>query len=356
MTVSHNQRIVILITALLIWTLACRAATRLIIPDTPTAKPTLTITLTPTLALTLTAASTPTMAVYEAGCPLVVSQIIEDAIPTDRVIHMNELREGEDVTYLVHYLVIGDKIDAPSLYDVKDSLEDEKADRAAQKEIWNLYTRLIPLQQREFLIGFNIFTDGQKNYIAAISQSDSSAFRWELYVDILDSMQKTSLVYTLLHEQGHLLTLNQAQVTINLPIYRNRYDKEIYEREAARCPQYFTGEGCSNPDSYINEFFNRFWKDFYAEWLAIDEDENEISRENLLDNFYNIYQDQFLTEYAPTTPVEDIAESFTFFILSPKPELTTIASEKILFFYEYPELITLRRTILENICAEFEQK
>jgi hypothetical protein len=121
------------------------------------------------------------------------------------------------------------------------------------------------------------------------------------------------------------------------------------------CPQYFTGEGCSKPDSYINMFFERFWTDLYNEWLEIDEEENERTRENKLNRFYETYQDQFLTDYAPTSPAEDIAEAFTFFILSPKPSLTSIASEKMLFFYEYPELVELRMQILKNICADFQE-
>ena len=79
-----------------------------------------------------------------------------------------------------------------------------------------------------------------------------------------------------------------------------------------------------------------------------------MRRANLLDSFYNTYQDQFLTDYAHTNPAEDIAESFTFFILSARPELDSIASEKNLFFYEYPELIELRMQILKNICSEVQ--
>ena len=89
MTLSHNQENLLSITALLIWTLACRAATRWIIPDTPTSPPIATVTPAPTHTLTptFTPTSTPTTAVYEARCPLVVSQILRDAIPSDNVIH-----------------------------------------------------------------------------------------------------------------------------------------------------------------------------------------------------------------------------------------------------------------------------
>ena len=107
--------------------------------------------------------------------------------------------------------------------------------------------------------------------------------------------------------------------------------------------------------SQLNQFFNRFWTDFYAEWQIIDEEVDEDTRFNMLDDFYHIYQDQFLTDYAPTSPAEDIAESWTFFLLAPKPEPNSIANEKILFFYEYPELLEVRAQILDRICVEFQQ-
>jgi hypothetical protein len=217
-----------------------------------------------------------------------------------------------------------------------------------------LYTRIIPAEGREVLRGFLIFTDGPRSYLAAVNQSRKNPYKWDLNVDIADSAKKSSLIYTLIHEQGHLITLSGDQVPVNLAVFRNPHDEDIYQREQEACPQYFTGEGCSTADSYIYQFFSRFWTDLYAEWQEIDAEENELRRANLLDSFYSTYQDQFLTDYAPTHPAEDIAESFAFFILEPKPELDSIASEKILFFYEYPELIALRRQILENICAEFQ--
>lgn len=41
----------------------------------------------------------------------------------------------------------------------------------------------------------------------------------------------------------------------------------------------------------------------------------------------------------------------TFFVLSAPPPGNNIAEEKILFFYEYPELVQMRASILANICA-----
>jgi hypothetical protein len=163
------------------------------------------------------------------------------------------------------------------------------------------------------------------------------------------------LTFTLLHEFAHLLTLNASQVPPSLPIFGDPENDGIYQSELAACPQYFPGEGCSTPDSYINLFFERFWLDLYGEWQAIDSEPDEDVYYDLIDDFYDTYRDQFLTDYAATSPAEDIAESFAFFILSPRPDLTSIADEKILFFHEFPELVELRRRILNQLCVEFPQ-
>jgi len=341
--------------ALLLPTLACRAATRLIIPDTPTPAPTSTptATFTPTLTPTMTPTPTPTQLVYEASCPSVVAQIIEDSVHAERFISEDEVEELDEIVYMVYYAVDENTLGFPEFFPVDAHFEDEQEDRGAHTEVWQLFMRLIPPAERQLISGFAIFTDGHANYLAGVNQSDDSPYTWDLNVDILDTQDRLMLSYTLIHEHGHLLTLNREQVDIDLQLYENPRNKTIRENAVAACTEYFTGEGCSYPNAYISEFFRRFWTDLYAEWLNIDEQDNENTRERMLDRFYDIYEDQFLTDYAPTSPAEDIAEAWTFFVLSPRPERTSIASEKILFFYEYPELIELRRQILENICAEF---
>jgi len=356
MTFSRHQRIAFAVAALLFSTLACRAATRLIIPDTPTPQPTATLTLPPpTFTLTpFLPPATPTVE-YVASCPLVMDQIIKDATVSHASLLDGESSSDAKVTYLVHYTVADDQLRTPLFEDIPTKLEKAQQDRATHEGIWSLFTRLIPAEQRQIVSGFVIFTDGRYNYLAAVDQADRDPYKWDLNVDFADAAPKTELTFTLLHEFGHLLTLNRDQVEVSVPIYHHPHDDTIYQQEADACPQYFPGEGCSNPDSYINQFFQRFWTDFYAEWQVIDAEENKDKQYNMLDDFYKTYQDQFLTDYAPTSPSEDIAESWVFFLLAPKPELDSIAHEKILFFYEYPELVALRAQILDRVCAEFPQ-
>jgi hypothetical protein len=354
MKFTRNPKIIFAITALLFATLACRAATRLIIPDTPTPLPSPTATLLPTL--TPTVVPTTTSSVSDVSCPLITDRIITDATSSSGGNALSgESTSNPDVTHLVFYAVTGDELKNPYFEPVAKSFSTEQKDRVTQKKIWEYFTRLIPHDQRTLLNGYSVFTDGKANLLASVNQSNTDPIKWELNVDIADSSQKTSLTFTLIHEFGHLLTLNSNQVNVSLPVYNHPDDSNIYDAEVAACPQYFTGEGCSKPDSYINVFFQRYWTDFYAEWQKIDAIKNDNTRQNKLDDFYKTYQDQFVTDYAPTSPAEDIAESWAFFILAPKPEATSIANEKILFFYEYPELVALRSQILNSVCVEFQQ-
>ncbi|MBK9051223.1 MAG: hypothetical protein IPL78_09985 [Chloroflexi bacterium] len=59
-----------------------------------------------------------------------------------------------------------------------------------------------------------------------------------------------------------------------------------------------------------------------------------------------------MTDYAATNPAEDIAETFMAFVLEPKPNGDTIAEEKVLFFYQYPELVAItRRDCWPHLCS-----
>jgi len=349
MTFSPNLRILLSITALLFSTLACRAATRLIIPDTPTPVPPTLTPIPPTLTPIPT--FTPTL-VVSASCPVLTTDILDTALSFE-----GASKEGNDEEEsLASYSVDGDDLSQPFFEAaVPDDLKDERDDTATHESIWGLFTRLIPLEQREFVDGFFIVSDGSGNTLAAVGQSSNDPEEWVLEVDILDATDDYVLTVTLLHEFAHLLTLNSTQVPPSIPIFEDPDNDSIYQSELATCPQYFPGEGCSNPNSYINLFFERFWFDLFAEWQEIKAEEDEDTFHNMLDDFYDTYQDQFLTDYAPTSPAEDIAESWAFFVLSPKPERISIASEKILFFYEFPELVELRGEILNQLCVEFPQ-
>jgi hypothetical protein len=264
-----------------------------------------------------------------------------------------ETHEPDAESHLVLYQVTGGQITDPIFETGPFDLKDEQEDLATQEQIWNYFAALIPEPNRQMVSYYSVLTDGKANLLAAVSQTKSDPTQWVLEVDITDAADYANLTFTMVHEFGHLLTLNADQVPPSLAVFNNPKDKNIYDQEAAACPDYFPGEGCSNPDSYINRFYQRFWNDIYAEWSQIDQIEDERDYYEKMIQFYAQYEDRFVSEYASSNPGEDIAESWAFFVFGPKPGDTTIADQKVLFFYEHPELVELRSQILNRLCAVF---
>lgn len=333
--------------ALLFSTLACRAATSLVLPDTPTPlppTPTLTSVPPPTMTATIVVDVT-----HEAFCPVILSDVMRAAT------ELGETETPDKERYLVTYTVDGDEIRDPYYETVPANVKDEQEDTATHRQIWGYFTALIPAEQREFVAEYSVITDGRDNLLSAVAQTYDDPTLWALEVDIADSSDYYNLTFTLIHEFGHLLTLNADQVPPSTHIFNNPDDNDIYQQEVSLCPNYFPGEGCSKPDSYINAFYQHFWLGIYDEWNQINQIEDEDVYYEQLEDFYLKYQDQFVSDYAATDPAEDVAESWSHFVLEPVPQGATIAEQKILFFYGYPELVELREEILTSLCTAFPQ-
>ena len=284
------------------------------------------------------------------ACPVITDQIIALAVSGGADVEENLL--DTEVT-LVTYTVSSEELTGPYYENVSSDLQDEQDDEQSQQQVWDYFTSIIPFEQREIIAEYAIVTDGQGGTLAAVSQTYTDPELWSLQVDIADTANYYDLTYTLVHEFGHLLTLGSTQVPPSLAIFNNPEDDDIYFQEVSACPNYFPGEGCATSDSYINNYYNQFWVDIYDEWNEINLEEDDDIYYEKLDEFYYKYEDRFVTSYAATNLEEDIAESWTFFIFSPQPAGDTIAEQKVLFFYQYPELVELRANILSDMCASF---
>jgi len=252
----------------------------------------------------------------------------------------------DDEYLLVTYDVNGNDISSPNYESVSSDLTDYQNDTATQEMIWEYYTAMIPEEARSVLVGYKITTDGQGGTLAMVEQSPDDPTAWMLDVDIADTEDLRDLTYTLIHEYGHILTLNENQLNIDEDIFYNPDDEDLYAAAEASCSTYFPGEGCAKTSSYIYLFFDEFWSGFYDEWDETQYIEDDDAYYEALDDFYYKYEDQFVTDYAATNVGEDIAESWTFFIISEEPAGDTIAEEKVLFFYQFPELVALREEIV----------
>ncbi len=101
---------------------------------------------------------------------------------------------------------------------------------------------------------------------------------------------------------------------------------------------YTVEEGTLKKDAYLNQYYHKFWAPLMDEFSDVYSEDDAI-------RFYENHRDEFVTEYAASNPSEDFAESFAYFISDDKPTDGSVKSQKILFFYQYPELVAMRDQI-----------
>ncbi len=251
----------------------------------------------------------------------------------------------------------GDEDDILALYKINgsDGLElIEGVDEADYRAIWEKFKSIFPREIRPTLKEFAIFSDGLEETLAYVQQASTSSKEWRIAIDhqdaYVDGLDDAEFVLTLIHEFGHLVTLHPAQVPPNESVYLNTLSDVEYEQLIDDClPRYFTGEGCALAESYINVFYQTFWSGFGDEYEDILYIADDMEYYTALEEFYEKYKDQFLNDYAATNPAEDIAESWTAFVLDDKPAGNSVAQEKVLFFYDYPEMLALRKVIRDAV-------
>jgi predicted Zn-dependent protease with MMP-like domain len=285
---------------------------------------------------------------------LVESKIID--LETQQTITRPELDliRNSEYDVLVTYDVRNNSFELKEKTNVSFNLLSLQQDTEKHELVWNIFTDLIPEQYRSHINEFVVFTDGVEENFAFTERDINRPSKWVIGFDIIDmfdsdTVDENEVIITTIHEFGHILTLSSSQMTIESSLLDQNDSKfaENYAIKADECfPRYFAGDGCAFENSYIDDFYKQFWSDIYYEWddLQYIEDDTEYYQKS--DEFYEKYSDRFLNDYASTSLDEDIAESWTSFVLEDKPIYeNTIAQEKIRFFYDYPELVELRNDI-----------
>ncbi|MCM1989078.1 hypothetical protein [Oceanirhabdus seepicola] len=245
---------------------------------------------------------------------------------------LDEILESiNEQRYLASFNVISGEL---SINDEMINKKYSKENIKRYKSLWERIKNIIPKSYIERIIKFSIDTDGQKNVMAYVNEEDLNSETWRLTIDKIDAIKEDEqlnneeLNNTIVHEFAHILTLNNTQV-----------EEGIIEDSKNYCTETAT----TKDNSYLNKFYNKFWKGINKKWTEAQESE-ESMRE-----FYEKNKKHFVTEYASTNTLEDIAESFTAFVLQDKPKGRNISEKKILFFYDYEEAIKIRNEIRKNL-------
>ncbi|CAM1343602.1 conserved hypothetical protein [Tenacibaculum amylolyticum] len=215
---------------------------------------------------------------------------------------------------------------------------------------WNIFYNMFPKRiTQRYIKKLVLMTDGEDEKTGALGALNDKNNEWQLVLDPIDvdftSKDETRIyqsIYTLVHEFGHLLTLNHTQI------------KPVKKTEQESGEPYVTLEGTAIQDSYINKFVDEFWDGaLLKEWDNIQKNFCYTEQKICLEKLYGLYKDNytdFLTDYAAESPEEDIAESWTAFVLGDKvDDPQTVAERKINFFYQFEELVYYRKVIRKNI-------
>lgn len=226
---------------------------------------------------------------------------------------------GEDIFKIVDYLVSGQDL----VY---------QQDLQEHQKLWRLVKKIVPLNYRDKIGEFLIYNGSvtETNGLSAQINNDSS--KWKLGIAINysnDDQQK--LIYTIVHEFGHILTLNNDQINTSI-------------RES-NCTTFYTGLGCSKSDSYLNQFQNQFWSDIWDSFITA-QGQGVMG----IQSFYTTYIDHFFIQNSANNPKEDIADVFaTFVTLEEASTGNSIKEQKIDFMYSFSELVSLRNYIRTNL-------
>ena len=261
---------------------------------------------------------------------------------------------------IIHYRITENAIKEISSPELPDELANLQKNTEKHEKIWNVFSKLIPEPERKVTI-FYLTTDGVGEIIGGINRDLEDLSKWHLFYDVLDSypdktFDENSTIHTTIHEFGHILTTSTNQIEVDVELItllfedQEEFDNTWIIRSEECFPRYMSVDGCAKEHSYIDMFYQQFWMDIISEWDDIQYIENDEEYHEHMNSFYEKYKDRFVSVYASTNVDEDIAESWTAFVLLDRPQnFDSISHQKILFFYEYPELVELRHHIRNNL-------
>ncbi|NCP67488.1 S-layer homology domain-containing protein [bacterium] len=209
------------------------------------------------------------------------------------------------------------------------------------QKTWERVKKVIPAELRNRIVEYRLFTDGESEVDAfVVPVGDPENGEWAVAVDILDAEQGSTqedgpFSLVLVHEFAHILTLNIDQMQPGVMV-----DDETDDDFCA--PNVTLSEGCAKDDAFVNIYFKKFWgKKMMQEARAA------VAQES--DAFYENNAEAFVTDYAATSIAEDIAESFSYFVMKDKPTGSAVKDKKVQFFYEFPVLVQLRTKIRASL-------
>ena len=203
----------------------------------------------------------------------------------------------------------------------------------ADAQLWGVVLSLAPTPEiGKSITQFEVYFDQADTTLAAVESLSDDNSQWLFSINYIAVAEFQDLVPTIIHEYAHILSLQDDQTLTESE------EDSAFEQ----CRTYLVEEGCLIEGSYLNEFYSQFWLD---QDVYLPRDRTEPETIELVSQ----YPDDFVSDYAATSPAEDFAESFRVYILEPKPHDTSRKAHKVRFFDAFIELMQYRNDVQQTI-------
>lgn len=203
--------------------------------------------------------------------------------------------------------------------------EDEKINLLSGSEdpddikIWNQIKAISPNNlSNKYIETFEVFDNPEDNTLAFVVDGDGNG-KFDIAINISQHKLSTTKEQTLtiIHELGHIVTLNMDEIS------------------GDSCSGYKTQEGCFDDNSILGAFVKQYWS------------KEQIDKSKNNEVVFN--KNNFVTQYAATSPEEDIAESFAFYVVNNMIESTNLASQKQAFFDQFNNVVEIKKSMRQSI-------
>ncbi len=193
-------------------------------------------------------------------------------------------------------------------------------------KVWELYCKALPVEYRQKIGQFQLFTDGYSNmlaYTSTLDKEDGTAdnTRFNVTVDYYDAFDEfgqprdqSKLLFTLIHEYGHVLLECEEQIDLTK-------GADVHD------PAAFI-EG-----SFRQRYYEAFWQDPY---------------QSVLGSYWE-FPEHYVSGYAGNMFHEDIAETFAVFVFAEQPTGSSVAQQKLNFFWAEDAMVALRADIRSGL-------
>lgn len=208
------------------------------------------------------------------------------------------------------------------------SLEPQARGLAA--DVWTTFTRVATVDfAADVVTEFRVGDAPESDTLAYVYQDRDPEY-WVLAANLATSDDPTQLIATLVHEYGHILTLATDEV----------------DPDGIGCVTIELEEGCAGEASLLWQFEQAFWAG-YPDAPDVSNTDPDVAWD-----FYYDHEDDFVSDYAATNVVEDIAETFMTFVLEDEPDGDSVVATKLSFFWGYPEMVAIRERIRDEFSEE----